>query len=122
DGPYNLLGWSFGGLVAHELAIELRRRGQQVQHLVLLDPGRGADDTTVTDQAPEHSQIEDFILDQLLQFNQIDIPEQSKPLTYAQLEAIVGQEQNLILPRRPLFDFMVQKGHANQILRRKHLP
>ena len=24
-GPYNLLGWSFGGLVAHEFAIELRR-------------------------------------------------------------------------------------------------
>src|ERR1700739_4938155 len=26
-GPYNLLGWSFGGVVAHELAIELQRRG-----------------------------------------------------------------------------------------------
>ena len=37
-GPYKLLGWSFGGVVAHELAIELRRRGCVVQRLVLLDP------------------------------------------------------------------------------------
>ena len=36
-GPYKLLGWSFGGVVAHELAIELRRRGYVVQRLVLLD-------------------------------------------------------------------------------------
>ncbi|MEK1131617.1 thioesterase domain-containing protein, partial [Mycobacterium ulcerans] len=37
-GPYNLLGWSFGGVVAHELAIELHRRGCVVQRLILLDP------------------------------------------------------------------------------------
>ena len=36
-GPYKLLGWSFGGVVAHELAIELRRRGCVVQRLILLD-------------------------------------------------------------------------------------
>ena len=38
DGPYNLLGWSFGGPVAHEVAIELRRRGCVVHRLILLDP------------------------------------------------------------------------------------
>ena len=27
NGPYHLLGWSFGGVVAHEVAIELERRG-----------------------------------------------------------------------------------------------
>ena len=36
-GPYKLLGWSFGGVVAHELAIELQRRGCVVESLVLLD-------------------------------------------------------------------------------------
>jgi thioesterase domain-containing protein len=36
-GPYRLLGWSFGGVVAHELAIELHRRGCEVERLVLLD-------------------------------------------------------------------------------------
>jgi thioesterase domain-containing protein len=122
DGPYNLLGWSFGGPVAHELAIELRRRGCEVQRLVLLDPGRGADDTTVTDVAPDESHIEDYILDQLLRFNRIDIPQQSGPLTYAKVEELIHQQQDVILPPRQLFEFMVQSGHANQIYRRKHLP
>ena len=36
-GPYNLLGWSFGGIVAHELAIELQRRGCVIARLILLD-------------------------------------------------------------------------------------
>ncbi len=41
-GPYKILGWSFGGVVAHELAVELRRRGCEVQRLVLLDPAFSA--------------------------------------------------------------------------------
>jgi enterobactin synthetase component F len=37
DGPYHLLGWSFGGLVAHEAAVQLQRAGAEVAALVLLD-------------------------------------------------------------------------------------
>ncbi|WP_141681683.1 non-ribosomal peptide synthetase, partial [Mycobacterium malmoense] len=37
SGPYNLLGWSFGGVVAHEVAVELQRRGCVVSRLILLD-------------------------------------------------------------------------------------
>ena len=44
-GPYKLLGWSFGGPVAHELAIELRRRGCVVQRLILVDPVLSANGT-----------------------------------------------------------------------------
>ncbi|KOG59479.1 non-ribosomal peptide synthetase [Streptomyces flaveolus] len=36
-GPYRLLGWSLGGTLAHLLAAELQRRGEQVEQLVLLD-------------------------------------------------------------------------------------
>jgi glyine---[glycyl-carrier protein] ligase len=36
-GPYNLLGWSFGGLVAHAMATHLQEMGQEVALLVLLD-------------------------------------------------------------------------------------
>jgi thioesterase domain-containing protein len=36
-GPYNLLGWSFGGLVAHTMAAELRAQGEEVSLLALLD-------------------------------------------------------------------------------------
>ncbi|MEU3606827.1 amino acid adenylation domain-containing protein [Streptomyces sp. NPDC035033] len=37
EGPYRLLGWSFGGLAAHALATELQRRGRTVETLVVVD-------------------------------------------------------------------------------------
>ena len=36
-GPYHLLGWSIGGLVAHEIAATLQRDGRIVEQLTLLD-------------------------------------------------------------------------------------
>ena len=37
DGPFYLLGWSYGGTVAHAMAAELERRGHKVALLALLD-------------------------------------------------------------------------------------
>jgi amino acid adenylation domain-containing protein len=37
-GPYIIGGYSFGGVVAFEMAQQLRRQGQEVKLLVLLDP------------------------------------------------------------------------------------
>ncbi|MBT2234823.1 amino acid adenylation domain-containing protein [Nonomuraea sp. NEAU-A123] len=36
-GPYHLLGWSYGGGIAHEIAVQLRTAGEEVAALVLLD-------------------------------------------------------------------------------------
>lgn len=36
-GPYNLLGFSFGGVLAYEIAQQLQAAGEQVELLVLLD-------------------------------------------------------------------------------------
>jgi amino acid adenylation domain-containing protein/non-ribosomal peptide synthase protein (TIGR01720 family) len=36
-GPYLLLGWSMGGVLAFEMARQLRRRGERVELLALLD-------------------------------------------------------------------------------------
>jgi thioesterase domain-containing protein len=36
-GPYHLLGWSFGGIVAHEMAVQLRAEGHEVASLVIMD-------------------------------------------------------------------------------------
>ena len=33
DGPYRLLGWSFGGILAHAVAVELQRQGQDIEFL-----------------------------------------------------------------------------------------
>ncbi|MFE0426936.1 thioesterase domain-containing protein, partial [Streptomyces sp. NPDC058953] len=37
SGPYHLLGWSFGGLVAHAMATRLQARGDRVGVLAVLD-------------------------------------------------------------------------------------
>ncbi|MFI9722635.1 amino acid adenylation domain-containing protein [Streptomyces sp. NPDC052396] len=37
SGPYHLLGWSFGGMVAHAMATRLRQEGDEVALLVMLD-------------------------------------------------------------------------------------
>ncbi|WP_416061115.1 non-ribosomal peptide synthase/polyketide synthase [Rhodococcus indonesiensis] len=51
-GPYHLLGWSLGGVVAHAVAVELRRAGERVDTLALLDSHlsvRGAGSVGVRD-------------------------------------------------------------------------
>ncbi|MEV0598202.1 alpha/beta fold hydrolase [Streptomyces sp. NPDC050315] len=61
-GPYHLLGWSFGGLVAHEMAVQLQAAGEETGLLAMLDtwpPGPGA-----TRPAPE--QLERMLMEVLL--------------------------------------------------------
>ncbi|WP_410656965.1 amino acid adenylation domain-containing protein [Amycolatopsis sp. lyj-112] len=42
-GPYHLLGWSAGGTIAHAMACRLRRDGEEVRFLALLDSVPGSD-------------------------------------------------------------------------------
>ncbi|MFC8042750.1 non-ribosomal peptide synthase/polyketide synthase [Nocardia sp. NPDC057353] len=37
EGPYHLLGWSLGGVLAHEVAVRLRTAGHEVGVLAMLD-------------------------------------------------------------------------------------
>ncbi|WP_416986253.1 alpha/beta fold hydrolase, partial [Streptomyces sp. T028] len=37
SGPYHLLGWSLGGIVAHEIAVQLRAAGHEVGALISMD-------------------------------------------------------------------------------------
>ncbi|MCX5214400.1 acyltransferase domain-containing protein [Kitasatospora sp. NBC_00240] len=53
QGPYRLLGWSFGGLVAHAMATALQRRGEEVELLAMLD-APPADPRTPSPAAMEH--------------------------------------------------------------------
>jgi thioesterase domain-containing protein len=41
SGPYRLLGWSLGGLLAHEMTRQLTAAGDTVDTLMLLDPRLG---------------------------------------------------------------------------------
>ncbi|MGW6724868.1 amino acid adenylation domain-containing protein [Nocardia sp. NPDC055029] len=37
EGPYHLLGWSLGGVIAHAMAVQLQDEGEQVAVLAMLD-------------------------------------------------------------------------------------
>ncbi len=45
DGPYILGGWCYGGIVAHEMACQLRAAGEDVKHLIMLDSHALGNDT-----------------------------------------------------------------------------
>lgn len=62
-GPYHLLGWSFGGVVAHAVAIELQRRGATVARLVLLD---AEPSLRVANQAVDRDQLAGIVDDGLM--------------------------------------------------------
>ncbi|WP_156656006.1 non-ribosomal peptide synthetase, partial [Mycobacterium sp. 852002-51971_SCH5477799-a] len=124
-GPYKLLGWSFGGPVAHELAVELRRRGCEVQRLVMLDPVLGDSGPTNTGGPAEEIQGESRILDLTLRSNRIDVPEQGEQLTYELAEELIrqqGKTVELILPPRQIFEFVVENYNSNGSHLRQHVP
>ncbi|MFE0747832.1 amino acid adenylation domain-containing protein [Gordonia sp. NPDC058843] len=50
QGPYRLVGWSVGGVIAHEIARMLVDLGEDVALLVLLDPRTPAELATVGDE------------------------------------------------------------------------
>lgn len=37
EGPYVLGGWCYGGMIAHEMACQLQRKGEDVKYLFMLD-------------------------------------------------------------------------------------
>ena len=129
-GPYKLLGWSFGGVVAHELAIELQRRGCVVENLVLLDAALiatkgvarfSANKAIARNQASAESQV----LEHILRINRIDIPAQSGPLTYRHAEELIHQQREAVefaLPPRQVFEVMVHSVNANQLYLLEHVP
>ncbi|MEU6964959.1 amino acid adenylation domain-containing protein [Streptomyces chrestomyceticus] len=52
-GPYRLLGWSTGGIIAHAMATHLQDEGHEVELLAILDayPAEGFRDLPVPDEA-----------------------------------------------------------------------
>ncbi|MCV7236485.1 alpha/beta fold hydrolase, partial [Mycolicibacterium celeriflavum] len=125
DGPYNLLGWSFGGPVAHELAVELRRRGSTVQRLIMLDPVLDADGTTEDQAIIDENPAENRLLNLFLRSSGIEIPEQSEQLTYQNAEELIrqqGQMVEFVLPPKPIFEFAVYNHNRNLSYLRDHAP
>ena len=125
-GPYRLLGWSFGGVVAHEIAIELRRRGCVVHHVVALDAAFRANRSIVRSRLLSERQIL-----KILQTNRRDIRVQAGPirvkagpLDFRLDKELIhrGQEAEFDRPPKELLKFMAQRLNANQQHLWKHAP
>ncbi|WP_326696607.1 amino acid adenylation domain-containing protein [Streptomyces sp. NBC_01754] len=99
-GPYHLLGWSYGGLVAHELAVRLRHEGVPVGLLALLDA------SPVADVGP------DVPVDPVAALHRLLGPETAAGLA-PELAGVVANNARLARAHRPgVFDGDIDLFHA----------
>ncbi|ORA11438.1 long-chain fatty acid--CoA ligase [Mycobacterium arosiense ATCC BAA-1401 = DSM 45069] len=119
-GPYKLLGWSFGGVVAHELAIELRRRGYAVERLILLDPALITNSTITEIRTLNENQIVEY----MLRTNHIDVHVQSGPESYRDTKQLTCERNSIDLDPLPksLLGFIAQRVNANHLYLLEHMP
>ncbi|MEV6768183.1 amino acid adenylation domain-containing protein [Nocardia sp. NPDC051030] len=81
DGPYHVLGWSFGGLIAHAVAVRLAAEGAQVGTLALLD----ADHTDIDGDSIEKLTAGSFVAAFGSVFGITDMPAEATAEEAAQL-------------------------------------
>jgi thioesterase domain-containing protein/acyl carrier protein len=118
-GPYNLLGWSFGGVVAHEIAIELRRRGCLIAHLIVLDALLDTPSSAILN----HDFLVEKQLEEVLLFYRIDIPDEDEPLTYERVEELLREGGIVEFARyKPLLALIIQNNDTNIPLGLAHEP
>nr|WP_308207136.1 alpha/beta fold hydrolase [Mycobacterium szulgai] len=122
-GPYHLLGWSFGGVVAHQVAVELQRRGCAVRRLLVLDAILAPAGTGTIDKDSELV-TESSLLITLLQMNGINIGGESRVLTYQQAELISQRHEmtEFSLPPQPIVETMVNNMNSSIRLLSQHVP
>ncbi|OAR23477.1 hypothetical protein A8W25_29100 [Streptomyces sp. ERV7] len=100
EGPYSLLGWSWGGRIAHEVAVQLRRAGQEVALLALLDAHPHASDGASAGEAEFVSYIlYEVGLDQ-------GVLGEGQPLTFARLRDVLADSSS------PLAELLAESGSA----------
>ncbi|MEV7579171.1 amino acid adenylation domain-containing protein [Streptomyces erythrochromogenes] len=88
-GPYHLLGWSFGAVVAHELAVALQEDGEDVAALTLLDGYPAAPGETA---APAADPLRDLLESLGHPPREEDGAAAGEPMTLAELVAVAAEE------------------------------
>ncbi|WP_405360225.1 SDR family NAD(P)-dependent oxidoreductase [Kitasatospora sp. NBC_00085] len=92
-GPYQLLGWSFGGCQAYEIAVQLRDRGEDAGYLGLID--------TILPAALPGSDSQEIVLERFRRF--ADYVETTfghhLPLPYEELPSMTDDDQIMTVMR-----------------------
>ncbi|MFD3850807.1 thioesterase domain-containing protein [Streptomyces microflavus] len=97
EGPYRLLGWSWGGRIAHEVSGILRELGQDVSLLALLD----AYPSVAVDALPGEAEFISYILYEV-GLDQSVLGDE--PLTFARLREVLGRSSS------PLAQLLTESG------------
>lgn len=92
-GPYYLLGWSFGGLIAHAIATALQQRGEQTALLALLDVYPMVDSFTGPPVPTEH----DILASTIGMLGADPDSLQDQPVTRAHVEDILRAQRKTLL-------------------------
>jgi amino acid adenylation domain-containing protein len=131
NGPYRLLGWSFGGVVVHELASELQARGCEVQRVILLDATLSSTSKmsrlrarATRSIARNRALAESHVLEYLLRANHIEVPRHWGQLTFRRAERVIAQHAaaGFTAPPRQLVEFMIDSLNTNQLRLLEHVP
>ncbi|WP_407667597.1 thioesterase domain-containing protein [Mycolicibacterium arseniciresistens] len=122
SGPYQLLGWSIGGVIAHEVAIELRRRGAVVERLILLDPAL----TPVAAFPTRRSLDKSRIFEKIVAASKSEVPARSRQLVFQRAAELMdegdGGQRELPLPLEGMLGLMARSLDANTRRLRRHRP
>ncbi|MEV0966278.1 amino acid adenylation domain-containing protein, partial [Streptomyces sp. NPDC049910] len=119
DGPYHLLGWSFGGLVAHAVAVRLEAAGETVGSLTLLDSYPMPDGFR-----PSPVTGRDVLVALLGTAGaELDLPDaEGPPDTERLLDVLRVREPVLGMLERPKAAAVVEATSRNLALRQQHEP
>ncbi|MGW7515328.1 amino acid adenylation domain-containing protein [Streptomyces sp. NPDC054796] len=125
-GPYHLLGWSFGGRVAFEMARQVREAGESVGLLALLDsnPPPARSSTVSTDDFVREDAITAYFLTML---SELDPAEAARTVERApDLDALharlVALGSPYALLERHHFHRMFDLHRDHYVLSRKYVP
>nr|WP_321182490.1 thioesterase domain-containing protein [Mycobacterium kansasii] len=126
DGPYNILGYSLGGVIAHQVAVELRRRRCAVGRLIIFDASLDTpiDVQNLPDHASESDALKMMLTAAGIHIEDLEYGEGSRPLTYQQAEALVHQHDaaDIILPPRQLVEIIGKNINTGMRLLLQHAP
>jgi amino acid adenylation domain-containing protein len=116
-GPYNLGGWSMGGVVAFEMAQQLRRQGEEVAVLSLIDSALPQHVARLGDSVEEGKLLSAFLYDLGAQSGK-DLPDLSERLrefsAEEQLAYLLEQaESNDILPPQAQLESLLNVFKSN---------
>ncbi|WP_328930649.1 amino acid adenylation domain-containing protein (plasmid) [Streptomyces sp. NBC_00190] len=120
-GPYHLIGWSFGGLVAHEIATQLTEAGERVALLANLDQ-TPYDESWKDDDYTLPTERD--VLETLLDFVGYDLAElRAQPLDHQRaMELIRGRDSALGSLEEHHISAFVKVGINNHVLSAAYRP